>query len=109
MSLTRAAAALLCIFSFGQAWALPEATPEELGLSRYAIAEFLADFQRRIDRKEVPGAVLLIARDGKVGVHAAVGYIDRDKRLPMRTDAIFSLASMTKPITAAAVMALADA
>ena len=108
-AVARAATAVLCFISFGQACALPEATPEELGLSRYAVAEFLADFQRRIDRKEVPGAVLLIARDGRVGVHAAVGYLDRDKRLPMRTDAIFGLASMTKPITAAAVMALADA
>lgn len=55
----------------------------------------------------VPGAVGLVARDGRVEVQAA-GSADTDGSAPMAPDSIFRVASITKPITAAAVMMLVE-
>jgi len=59
-----------------------------------------------VDRKEVSGIVTLVAREGKVVDVHAVGLQDVEKNLPMKTDAIFRIASMTKPITSVAIMML---
>jgi CubicO group peptidase (beta-lactamase class C family) len=56
-----------------------------------------------VDAGEIPGAVLLAARDNKIVWHEAVGYLDREAGTPMRTDAIFRVASMTKPLTSLAI------
>src|SRR6266576_4973330 len=57
---------------------------------------------------ELPGAVLLIARGEKIAYLQAIGYQDREKKTPMKVDAIFRLASMTKPIVSAAAMLLVE-
>ncbi|KQP02210.1 serine hydrolase [Pseudorhodoferax sp. Leaf265] len=54
------------------------------------------------------GAVSLVAQDGKIVQHEAVGFLDAAKTRPMPRDAIFRLASMTKPITSVATMMLAE-
>ncbi|HZE37935.1 MAG TPA: serine hydrolase domain-containing protein [Stackebrandtia sp.] len=59
------------------------------------------------DRGTAPGAVALVARGDRVEVEA-VGTVDVEGTAPMRRDSIFRLTSVTKPITAAAVMALVD-
>ena len=59
-----------------------------------------------VDRKEVSGIVTLVARDGKVVDVHAVGLQDVEKNIPMKPDAIFRIASMTKPITSVAIMML---
>jgi CubicO group peptidase (beta-lactamase class C family) len=56
----------------------------------------------------IPGAVILIARDGKVAFFDAFGFQDREKRIPMKADSIFRIASMTKPITSIALMMLVE-
>src|SRR5689334_21851998 len=61
-----------------------------------------------IDKGLVPGAVLLIARHGKIACLEALGYRDREAGAAMATDAIFRIASMTKPLTSVAAMALAE-
>jgi CubicO group peptidase (beta-lactamase class C family) len=55
----------------------------------------------------VPGAVALVARDDRVEI-AAVGLADLEAGTPMTRESIFRIASITKPITAAAVMMLVD-
>jgi CubicO group peptidase (beta-lactamase class C family) len=62
--------------------------------------------QRYIDSGLVPGTVTLVARHGKVVHFEARGFMDVESRKPMRTDAIFRIASMTKPITTVALMML---
>ena len=52
--------------------------------------------------------VVLVVRDGKLVYQQALGYRDREKHIAMRPDAIFRIASMTKPITSVAVMMLAE-
>jgi CubicO group peptidase (beta-lactamase class C family) len=59
-----------------------------------------------VDRRELAGAVTLIARHGKVAHFEAVGALNLAAGTPMITDAIFDIASMTKPITAVATMLL---
>ncbi|MGQ4386850.1 serine hydrolase domain-containing protein [Streptomyces sp. SAS_270] len=60
-----------------------------------------------VDKGTVPGAVGLVARGDRVEVRA-VGSVDVDGTAPMARDTIFRIASITKPVTAAAVMMLVD-
>jgi CubicO group peptidase (beta-lactamase class C family) len=65
-------------------------------------------FQAYVDQGELPGAVVLIARHGKLAFFQAFGYQDREKKVAMSKDSIFRIASMTKPITTVAAMMLAE-
>jgi CubicO group peptidase (beta-lactamase class C family) len=56
----------------------------------------------------IPGAVTLVTRDGAVAYHEAVGFADRKEQRPMPLDAIFRIASMTKPVTAVAALMLME-
>jgi len=64
--------------------------------------------QEFVDRQVVAGAVTLVARGGKVVALDAVGYSDLAAKKPLRTDDMFWIASMTKPITGVAVLMLQD-
>ena len=70
------------------------------------LARLRPALQRYVDEGEVAGAVALILRDGKVVAEEAVGYADIQQGIPMRPDAIFRIASMTKVVTTVAVMML---
>ena len=80
------------------------ASPEAAGLSSERVKELTVAFQNGVDKKEIPGAVILIARHGKIGYFEAFGYRDREAGAPMSRDAIFRIASMTKPVTIVAAM-----
>lgn len=67
-----------------------------------------APLQKFVDDGTIAGAVTLVAHRGKIVSLEAVGYADLATRAPMRTDNLFWIASMTKPITATAVMMLQD-
>ena len=64
--------------------------------------------QQFADRKSAAGYVMLVAHEGEIVLHEAVGLRDVETSSKMTTDAIFKIASMTKPITATAVMMLAE-
>jgi len=85
---------------------LPMATPESVGMSSERLQRLDATLQRYIDDDMVAGVVSLVARDGKVVHHSALGsrYIEGDE--PMDTDALFVIMSMTKPIVSTALMML---
>jgi CubicO group peptidase (beta-lactamase class C family) len=88
---------------------LPKASqPEELGFSSARLERLTGAFQADIDKGVIPGAVVLIARNGKVAYFEALGFQDREKKIPMSTDAIFRIASMTKPLTSVAIMILVE-
>ena len=72
------------------------------------LAEIPIRMQKFIDQKQISGAVTLVARQGKVVHLEAVGDADLEAGRPMRKDTLFAIASMTKPITATAVMILRD-
>src|SRR6266851_2345051 len=85
---------------------LPKSSPEEVGLSADRLKRVHALVERYIDKGEIAGAVSLVARRGRVAHFEAQGVMDLDTKKPMRTDVIFRLASMTKPVTSLAVMML---
>ncbi len=85
---------------------MPHAKPEEVGLSAERLARIRPVIEGFIDRQEIPGAVILIARRGRIAYLDALGMKELETRNPISTDAIFRIASMTKPITAVAVMML---
>jgi CubicO group peptidase (beta-lactamase class C family) len=64
--------------------------------------------QKHIDAGDIAGVVTLVARRGQLVHLNAQGYADIAKRTPMRTDNIFGLASMSKPITTVAIMMLVE-
>ena len=88
---------------------LPRAEcPEAVGLSAARLKRITATITADIERGLIPGAVLLIARGGRIGYAEALGWRDREARAPMSFDAIFRIASMTKPMTSVAAMMLAE-
>lgn len=83
---------------------LPTARAESVGMSAERLARIGPAMQRYIDSQRVPGTITAVARHGKL-VHLEMhGNMDIDE--PMRRDAIFRIASMTKPITSVAAMML---
>ncbi|MFM8469097.1 MAG: serine hydrolase domain-containing protein [Limisphaerales bacterium] len=73
--------------------------------SASAIATALQPF---VDKEELAGAVALVADKDKVLAVEAVGFADRIAKRPIKTDALFWIASQSKPITAVAVLMLVD-
>src|SRR5581483_2977497 len=84
------------------------AHPEQLGFAPERLRHLTEVYQGFVDRGELPGAVLLIARGDRIAYFEAVGLQDRDKQVAMRKDALFRLASMTKPIVSVAAMMLVE-
>jgi CubicO group peptidase (beta-lactamase class C family) len=87
---------------------LPEAKPDEVGFSKQGLARLDDFFDREISAKRVPGAVIAIARDGKLVHYKAYGQLDPTSGTPMQLDAVFALASMTKPMAAVAGLTLME-
>jgi CubicO group peptidase (beta-lactamase class C family) len=87
---------------------LPAIEPQNAGFSAERLNRIEEFFSREITQNRVPGAVVGIARDGKIVYLKALGYRDKEKGLPMQVDTIFGLASMTKPMVAVGVLALTE-
>ena len=83
-----------------------QSAPAAVGVSAERFQRLHQGMQRFVDRKEVSGIVTLVTRDGRTADMHAVGLQDVDSKTPMRTDTIFRIASMTKPITSVAIMML---
>ena len=82
--------------------------PEIVGLSSAGLAQVDAMIAEQIDAKQLAGAVVLVARRGKVAHFEAMGLKNLAAGEPLAKDSIFAIFSMTKPITAAAMMVLYD-
>ncbi len=105
-SFVRAAApALLVLVACGCTGSVTPAPP---GHSPHDLREVTSALQGAVDRGEVGGAVTLIHHRGETLQVDAVGYRDKAKTTPMTRDAIFRIASMTKPITSVAALILLD-
>jgi len=85
---------------------LPTAAPRSVGLSQERLDRVTALMKQQVDEQNVAGAVALVARHGKVAWIQAVGKQDIEAGVPMKVDAIFRIASMSKPITSVAVLIL---
>jgi CubicO group peptidase (beta-lactamase class C family)/ketosteroid isomerase-like protein len=86
--------------------ALPRATPESLGLAPARLQEATDLLRRFVTEGKIAGAVAGVARKGKLAYLEAAGYQDLESRTPMTPRSLFRIYSMTKSITAVAVMML---
>ncbi len=82
--------------------------PEAAGMSAARLARIPVRMQEFVAAGKTAGVVTLVARHGHVASFEAVGYQDLESKTPMRTDTIFRLASVTKPVTCAGIMILVD-
>jgi CubicO group peptidase (beta-lactamase class C family) len=80
--------------------------PEILGLSSPRLQRIKTWMQAYIDDAKLPGATTLVARHGKVAFCESMGYGDLEEKKPLTQDSILRFYSMSKPITATAVMML---
>jgi CubicO group peptidase (beta-lactamase class C family) len=88
--------------------AAPPANPAKAGMDPDRLARIPARMKAFVDKGTIPGAVTLVARHGSVASLEAVGYMDWESKKPMRTDTIFQIMSMTKPVTAVGIMILME-
>src|SRR4051794_31194199 len=92
----------------GEPRELPRAKPEDVGISSERLGRIDDVIQRYIDDEKISGAVTLVARRGRVVHYEARGVMDVESREPMHTDAIFRMASSTKPVTGVAILMLIE-
>src|SRR4029453_13138625 len=98
---------LVAVFAMWRAFAYdvaPVSDPKALEFSSSRVTRIAAWQQTQVDAGAFSGAVAAIARNGKVAYLRASGYRDRAKTIPLQADAIFWIASMTKPVTSVAAM-----
>ena len=103
-----AAMATVTLAVTAQAQPLPGAAPESVGMSAERLRNIDVFLAREIELNRVPGAVVAIARNGKLVYFKAFGSADKAKGMPMATDTMFQLASMTKPMVAVGALALTE-
>ena len=87
---------------------LPSVKPEQVGLSSERLGRLVAMLRTDSEKGQIPGAVLLVARQGKIALFESVGVLDPKSKAPMTKDAIFRIYSMSKPITSVAIMTLVE-
>lgn len=85
---------------------LPQAAPAAAGFSAEGLARIDRFFEREIAANRVPGAVVAVARDGKLVYYKAHGFVDKAAGEKMPLDAIFQLASMTKIMASVGALVL---
>jgi len=90
------------------AGSLPNGKPEDVGVSSERLQRIHEAIQRHIDAGDISGAVTLVARRGSIVHFEAHGLMDIESKKPMAKDTIFRLASMSKPITAVALLMLVE-
>lgn len=87
---------------------LPLGNAAELGFSPERLARIRPVFQREVDANRLPGAVVMIARKGKLAYSESIGFRDRKNTVAMTPDSLFRLYSMTKPLTCVAALMLVE-
>ncbi len=87
---------------------LPMASPASVALSPERLDRITQTLQAEVDQGSMPGAVLLVARHGKIAYLSKVGKLAPGVDAAMPADALFRIYSMTKPITSVAVMSLVE-
>jgi CubicO group peptidase (beta-lactamase class C family) len=109
MTAFRILAAALGLLASSAAFAqdpLPRAKPEEVGFSSERLARIGETLKADIAAGRIPGAVIAIARHGKLVALDAYGWRDKAAGIAMTTDTIFNIASMTKPMTTVGALML---
>lgn len=104
--LSLALAAAFSAAAFAQA--LPTASPESVGMSSERLGKITAAMRQEIADRKLPGAVVMVARKGKLVYAQSFGSLNNAAGAPMKEDSIFRLYSMTKPLVSTALMMLVE-
>ena len=91
-----------------QVHTLSYGAPEDVGMSPAVLAGALGTYEEAVERGDLVGAVVLVARHGRVVLHEAIGLRDKERGLPMELNTLFRMASNTKPVVATAVAQLVE-
>src|SRR5690606_14554515 len=83
-------------------------SPEEVGFLSTRLKRLGDRLNEGVKNNELPGAVVLIARNGKIVMFESYGFRDKEAKVAMTNDTIFRIASMTKPIVTLAAMMLME-
>lgn len=99
-----------CTFSESEPgrYLLEEADPAGLGVSADSLERVTQFLDAAVEKNKIPGAVAMVVKDGRIVYREAVGFGDLEAEEEMRTDHIFRIASMTKPVTSTAILMLAE-
>ncbi len=112
MKHARAAAALLVgvvlVPSASLAQRLPRTRPEAAGFSPAALQQITPSLRHWVDEGKVPGFVAVVARHGRIVYLDSAGFLDIERAQPARSDVVFRIYSMSKPVTTVAVMQLVE-
>jgi len=98
----------LFLSTIGYTQELPQAKPEDLGISGKRLERIDEVFNAYVKNNQLAGSVVLIARKGKVGYYKAFGYRDIASKSAMDKDVIFRIASQTKAIVSTGIMILQE-
>ena len=88
--------------------ALTQGRGDEVGVDPQKLERAASIIRNSVTDKQIPGAVILVARQGKVILLEAYGFRDQEHRLPMQTNSLFRMASNSKAVTAAGIMLLVE-
>jgi CubicO group peptidase (beta-lactamase class C family) len=108
---------LVALAAFGQTTAappqlearsLPRAKPEAVGVSSKKLDAVMPELRGLLRESKLPGAIILVARRGKIILFEAAGHADLEGKKPLRKDALLRFYSMTKPLTSVAAMMLVE-
>ncbi|MEZ6094340.1 MAG: serine hydrolase [Pirellulaceae bacterium] len=83
-------------------------TPEQVDVNPEGLRRAVSVIQHAVEDREIPGAVVLVARRGRVILHEAIGYRDVANQESLTTNALFRMASNSKAVTATGIMLLVD-
>ena len=99
----------ILVASIASAQGIPQArSPEQVGLSKERLQKISEWMKADVDKKVIPGAVVMVLGKGKIAYYEAFGYQNREENIPMARNSIFRVASMTKPFVALATMMLVE-
>lgn len=87
---------------------LSPVSPADAGLSAEVLQQGVKLFAEAVERDDIRGAVVLVARDGRIALHEAVGWRNKRRESPMLPDTLFRMASNTKAVVATAVLILQE-
>ena len=80
----------------------------EVGVDPETLTRAASLIEEAVTKDKIPGAVILVVRQGKIILHQAFGHRNLQRTRPMQTDSLFRMASNSKAITAAGIMLLAE-
>lgn len=100
---------ILSVATSGSTDPFTPASPESVGMSSGLLRKAVDSVQTWVRDERIVGAVMLVIRRNRIVLHEAVGWNDRERKIPMATDAICQMRSMTKPLVGSAILMLKEA